>query len=94
VFNLQAKDASKLAGNWFQLLMVLFMKEYLPTYYLGLQVKCPIYLPHFNYIWDFSTNSHEVPVSKFAKIRPMAAALKHADGRTDGHKEGKGAFRD
>jgi len=27
---LQGKDASKPAGNWFQLLMVLFMKEYLP----------------------------------------------------------------
>jgi len=31
VFNLQGKDAGKLAGNWFQLLMVLFTKEYLPT---------------------------------------------------------------
>jgi hypothetical protein len=31
VFSLQGKEASKLAGNWFQLLMVLFMKEYLPT---------------------------------------------------------------
>jgi hypothetical protein len=30
-FILQGKDTSKLAGNWFQLLMVLFMKEYLPT---------------------------------------------------------------
>jgi hypothetical protein len=28
---LQGKEASKLAGNWFQLLMVLFTKEYLPT---------------------------------------------------------------
>jgi len=31
VFILQGKDASKLEGNWFQLLMVLFTKEYLPT---------------------------------------------------------------
>ena len=31
VFSLQGKGASKLAGNWFQLLMVLFTKEYLPT---------------------------------------------------------------
>ena len=31
VFSLQGKDATKLAGNWFQLLMVLFMKENLPT---------------------------------------------------------------
>ena len=27
--SLQGKDASKPAGNWFQLLMVLFTKEYL-----------------------------------------------------------------
>jgi len=31
VFGLQGKDASKLTGNWFQLLMVLFTKEYLPA---------------------------------------------------------------
>jgi hypothetical protein len=31
VFSLQGKDTSKLAGNWFQLLMVLFTKEYLST---------------------------------------------------------------
>jgi hypothetical protein len=30
----RGKDASKPAGNWFQLLMVLFTKEYLPTYVL------------------------------------------------------------
>jgi hypothetical protein len=33
VFSLQGKDASKPAGNWFQLLMVLFTKEYLSTSY-------------------------------------------------------------
>jgi len=31
VFSLQGKDASKPAGISFQLLMVLFRKEYLPT---------------------------------------------------------------
>jgi len=31
VFSLQGKDACKLAGNCFQLLMVLFTKEYLPA---------------------------------------------------------------
>ena len=30
VFSIQGKDASKPAGNWFQLSVVLFMKEYLP----------------------------------------------------------------
>jgi hypothetical protein len=34
LFSLQGRDASKPAGNWFQLLMVLFTKEYLPTYVL------------------------------------------------------------
>jgi hypothetical protein len=34
VFSLKEKDDNKLAGNWFQLLMVLFTKEYLPTYIL------------------------------------------------------------
>jgi hypothetical protein len=28
VFNLQGKDASKSAGNWFQFMMVLFTNEY------------------------------------------------------------------
>ena len=31
MFSLQEKDASKPVGNWFQLLKVLFTKEYLPT---------------------------------------------------------------
>jgi hypothetical protein len=31
VLNLQGKVASTLEGNWLQLFMVLFTKEYLPT---------------------------------------------------------------
>jgi hypothetical protein len=31
VFNLQGKEASKSAGNWFQFMMVLFTNEYLPV---------------------------------------------------------------
>jgi len=31
MFSIQGKDPSKPAGNWFQLSMVLFTKEYLPT---------------------------------------------------------------
>jgi len=34
VFSLQEEDARTLAANWFQLLMVLFTKEYLPTFFL------------------------------------------------------------
>jgi len=36
VFSLQGKGASKPAGNWFPLLMVLFTKEYLPIFLLRL----------------------------------------------------------
>jgi len=39
VFILQGKDASKLAGNWFQLLMVLCTKVYLPTSVLCFLVR-------------------------------------------------------
>jgi len=42
VFTLQGKDARKLAGNWFQLLMVLFTKEYLPTSVLCANI-CTLY---------------------------------------------------
>jgi len=38
VFSLQGKEASKLAGNWFPLLMVLFKKEYSPTSVLQLSM--------------------------------------------------------
>ena len=34
VFSLQEKDVSKPAGNWFQVLMALFTKEYLQIYVL------------------------------------------------------------
>jgi hypothetical protein len=38
VFSLQGKDASKLAGNWFQHVMVIFTKESIPT-----SVLCVLY---------------------------------------------------
>jgi hypothetical protein len=38
MFNLQGKDASKSAGNWFQFMMVLFTNEYLPMSVLGFLV--------------------------------------------------------
>jgi hypothetical protein len=47
VFSLQRKDPSKPADNWFQLLMVLFTKEYLPTYVLFfLALINAHYIPH------------------------------------------------
>jgi len=42
VFSLQGKDDSKPAGNWFQLLMVLLMEEYLPTSVLVPSPNFPI----------------------------------------------------
>jgi len=36
----------------------------------------------FNEIWGFSTYFHEVPISNFAEIRPVGAALIHTRGRT------------
>ena len=44
--------------------------------YVGLPVKYPLFLLHFNETWIFSTN--------FMKIRLVWAELFHADGRTDG----------
>jgi len=35
MFILQGKGASKLAGNWFELLKVLFTKKYLPISFLS-----------------------------------------------------------
>ena len=42
VFSLEGKDASKPAGNWSQILIVLFTKEYLPTSVLFTNI-CSIY---------------------------------------------------
>jgi hypothetical protein len=46
VFVLQGKDVSKPAGNWFQLLMVLFTKEYLPP-------SVPCFLVLILRLWSF-----------------------------------------
>ena len=39
-FSLRGKDASKLTGNWFQLIMILFTKEYLPESVLCVEHSC------------------------------------------------------
>ena len=51
VFSLQGKDANKPSGNWFQLLMVLFTKEYSPT-----SVLCFLVL----IFWLWSHEMHDV----------------------------------
>jgi hypothetical protein len=38
VFSLKGKDAVKPAGNWFRLLMAVFMKECLPTSFFVMQI--------------------------------------------------------
>jgi hypothetical protein len=49
-------------------------------------------LPDYNQIWDFSTDFNKnFAVSNFTEIRPVEAALIHADRRTDIEKQ-IGAF--
>jgi len=51
--------------------------------HLGVNVKLPIFLPDFNQIWNFQdTFSQAYPVSNFKEIRPVGAALIHADRQT------------
>jgi hypothetical protein len=53
--------------------------------YIGLHVKCPLFLPDFNEIWIFLDRvSKNTQISTFMKIRPVGAELFHADRRTDG----------
>jgi hypothetical protein len=62
--------------------------------YLGLHVKCPMFLSHCNQIWGspppdrFSWKS---PISNFTKIHPVRVALIRA-GQTDGHDEANRRF--
>jgi len=52
--------------------------------YVGLHVKCPLFLPYCNKTWFFSTvfeKSSEKYI--FMKSRPLGADLFHADGWTD-----------
>jgi len=62
--------------------------------YMNLHVKYPLFLSDFNVTWIFSTDSKNGPdISNVMRIRPMAAELFHADGRTDRHGELTVAFR-
>jgi hypothetical protein len=52
--------------------------------YLGLHVRCPIFLPNFNQICIFSTDFYKSPpISDFTEFRPVGTALTHGDRRTD-----------
>jgi hypothetical protein len=64
VLSLQGKDASRPAGNWFQLLMVLFTKEYLRT-----SVLCFLVLS-FRLWWSLLSLVLEVYSSSLSKPSP------------------------
>ena len=72
LFSWHGKDASKLAGNWFQLLMVLFTKEYLPTseeYLLISEEYLPKYEGIFTNIW--MVNDFRQRIVVFSKRRHL-----------------------
>jgi len=51
--------------------------------YIGLQVKCPLFLSDFNETWIFSTEFRKnTKISIFMKTRPVGAELIRADGQT------------
>jgi len=51
--------------------------------HLGINVKLPAFLTDFNQIWNFQDNfSQTYPISNFKKIRPVGAALIHAERQT------------
>ena len=52
--------------------------------YIGLRVKYPLFLNDFSETWNFTNFSKNSQISSFMKIRPEAAELFHANGRTDG----------
>ena len=52
--------------------------------YIGLHIKCPLFLSDFNETQIFSPVIRKnMQISYFMKIRPVGAELFHADGRTD-----------
>jgi hypothetical protein len=60
--------------------------------YIGLHVKCPLFLSDFNESWIFSTEFDEYSNKNFMKIRTAAAEFFYEDRRTDGHDEAKCRF--
>jgi hypothetical protein len=59
--------------------------------YLGLHVKCPIFLPDFNKICILSTDFYDSPISNFHG-NPSTGVRAATCGQTDGHYEGSRRF--
>ena len=54
---------------------------------IGLHVKCRLFLSDFNETWIFWTDfSKNYQISNFMKLRPVGAALFHADRRAGGQR--------
>jgi hypothetical protein len=55
--------------------------------YIGLQVKCPLFVSYLKQIWIFFTDFQKksAQIQYFMKIRPVGAELFHADRRTYMH---------
>jgi hypothetical protein len=67
--------------------------EILSQMYIGLRVKCPLFLSDFNETWIFSTDFRKTQISNFVKIRPVGAELFHGDRRrTKRHDEANSRF--
>jgi len=53
--------------------------------FIGLHLKCPLFLSDFNEILNFLDRFSKNPwISNFIKIRQLASELFHEDGRTHG----------
>jgi hypothetical protein len=61
--------------------------------FLGILVKCPLFLSDLNQTWIFSANFQKILQHQiFLKIRPVEAMLFHMDRRLDKHDKANSHF--